>query len=81
MGSERRLLAMLDGKGIIGDEAWETKEAIETLTSAGDDFSDAIYSWTDLENPAEALERMRTALGEAEKAVGVLTKVIENEKK
>lgn len=81
MGSERRILAMLEVKGIFGDEAWEAKEAIETLTSTGDDFSDALYSWTDLDNPSEALERMRSALGEAEKAVGVLTKVIEGQKK
>lgn len=81
MGSERRILAMLEAKGIVGDEAWKAKEAIETLTSTGDDFSDALYSWTDLENPSEALEEMRTALGEAEKAVGVLTELIENEKK
>lgn len=81
MGSERRILAMLEAKGIVGDEAWKAKEAIDTLNSAGDNFSDALYSWTDLDNPSEALEEMRTALDEAEKAVGVLTKIIENEKK
>lgn len=78
MGSERRILGELEAKGITGPEAREGLEAIEVLNSTGDAFGDAIYSWTDLNEPEVALKEMRNALQQAQEAVGVLSNLIEN---
>lgn len=48
MGSQRRLLAQLEEIGITDEtEAYALSDAIETLTGAGDDFTNALWSWQD----------------------------------
>jgi hypothetical protein len=78
VGSQRRILAELESKGITGEDATEGLAAIETLTAVGDSFSDALYTWTDVNDSAQAVELMEATLLEAKSAVAVLTKLINN---
>lgn len=69
MGSQRRLLAELEDQGIVGDAAWTTLEAVETLRSAGDDFSDALYHFLEEGDREKALETLQSVLASVTSAV------------
>jgi hypothetical protein len=76
MGSQRRILGALEEMGITGTTAHEALEAVETLNSAGDDFSDALYEFLELGNPKESLSSMQEVLAKANAAVETLTRIV-----